>query len=198
MPTRAAFARTGPLVRRSPSSSLLCSPPTPLLLRPRLRSRSLSAYLDVDGVLVGGARIHSRAVLRGLVTGPPLRRIWSRRDMGLPGSWAVLFARAVIHDSAGRAAVWPWRRRRYCLREIQNPRRPEAWIFRSWLTRPTCSRTYASPAGVSLLTSQGSLPACPARLWPDGICTRWTTYRISTRSPPPPSLRTSLAWSHVE
>ena len=104
MPTRAAFARTGPLVRRSPSSQLVCSPPTPLLLRPRLRSRSLSAYLDVDGVLVGGVRIHSRAVPRGLVTGSPLRRISSRRDMGLPGSWAILFARAVIHDSAGRAA----------------------------------------------------------------------------------------------
>jgi hypothetical protein len=47
----------------------------------------------------------SRATLGVLFTGSPLRRVSSRRDMGLPGSWAVLFARAVINDSAGRTAV---------------------------------------------------------------------------------------------
>ena len=31
-------------------------------------------------------------------------------------------------------------------------------------------------------TAQGSLPACRAQLWPGGIRTRWTTYRISERN----------------
>jgi hypothetical protein len=65
----------------------------------------LRAYLDVDGVLVDDGRIHSPIVLRDLVTGFPLRRSLSRRDMGLPGSWAVLFVRAVVHDSAGCTGV---------------------------------------------------------------------------------------------
>ena len=89
--TRAAFARTGPLScvpRRHRSYSALR---LPCLLRPWLCSRSLRAYLDVDDVLVDDGRIHSPIVLRDLVTGFPQSRSLSRRDMGLPGSWAILF-----------------------------------------------------------------------------------------------------------
>jgi hypothetical protein len=35
--------------------------------------------------------------VQGLVTGSPIRRSLSWRDEGLPGYWAVLFVRAVVH-----------------------------------------------------------------------------------------------------
>ena len=97
--------------------------------------------------------------VRGLVTGSPFRRSLSWRDEGLPGYWAVLFARAVVIDPAGcaarlahsrRAAPWP---SGWC-----KPWAPGIqYLFVATYRRPTRSRAYAStsPLPGSL---QGSLP----------------------------------------
>ena len=50
------------------------------------------------------------------------------------------------------------------------------------IPQPARWRTYASPEPMLPRTAQGLLPACRAQLWPGGIRTRWTTYRISERN----------------
>jgi hypothetical protein len=75
----------------------------------------------------------------------------------------------------------------------------------SALGKPTVSRLYSRGPRLrapthhprtSLPPKQGSLPACRAGLWPDGIRTRWTTSRNFVIHRMSHSFPTSLAWSH--
>ena len=104
--TRAAFAPPGPgaipvpRLHRSYAALRL-----PRLRRPRLWFPSPSAYPDAGAVLCGLARMRPRTAA-SLTLGdldhrrPRHRRLFSRRDEGLPGSWAVLFARAAANHPA--------------------------------------------------------------------------------------------------
>lgn len=85
----------------SPVSQLLCSPPTPLLLRPSLWFPSRAAYPEAGSFLVRLAHAPADA---------PASEIWVRvsvllpafswRARALPGFWVVLFAPAAIQDPA--------------------------------------------------------------------------------------------------
>ena len=62
-------------------------------------------------------------------------------------------------------------------------------------TRPTRSRTYASPSTLPS-PAQDSLPAGRAHPWPGGLRTRWMTNKVSWGHRIPQFPSTSLAWSH--
>ena len=69
-PTRAAFARLGPRATRSPVSSLLCDPPTPCPLRPRLRFPLPVTSLDAGACSVPrGPTARAPATCRASETG---------------------------------------------------------------------------------------------------------------------------------
>ena len=117
MPTRAAFARPGPVVSRSPSSSLLCSPPTPLPpsasamvplafgLPRRGRCSSRVTRASTDARPSGsGHRLPAAPVLFEERHGPPRflgRPLHARRDQTL----RRLRRRLANHD-ADAAAFW--------------------------------------------------------------------------------------------
>ena len=90
---------------RSPTSPLVCSPPTPCLLWPRLRFPLPVAYLAA-----GASSVPLRPTTRALANvscvgdgSPALRAtgVSSRRGEGLPGYGAVLFVRAMVEHPAG-------------------------------------------------------------------------------------------------
>ena len=186
--------------QRSPASTLLCSPPTPLppsaaapvpLARglPRL-GRFFLAAPCVHPRTRGASEIGLRVSVR-LPGVPP------RRDRGLPGYLAVLFARAAVHDPAGCVASLPDEGDdAAAFRTVENPGHP-GLPFRGCATRGSGrSRTYASTAMLPP-PQQGSLPAWRAHLWPDGACTRRTApefHGVIAYSPP---FGPGLAWSHL-
>ena len=116
-------------------------------------------------VLAGRACPCGRAARRRRVTGSPQHRVPSRRSEDLPGSWAVLFVRAVVEHPAGYDSSLPLPLfeeihgravvafRKFSPLGIRNGIASEAAVPR--LTR---SRAYASPAPLPG-PSQGSLPA---------------------------------------
>ena len=91
---------------RSPTSQLVCSPPTPLLpsasasVVPCLRPTSLRT-LVLCPARAGSACARGRAARRSAVTGSPWLRSSVEEEKGLPGFWVVLFVRAVVEDPAG-------------------------------------------------------------------------------------------------
>ena len=104
----------------SPTSSLVCSPPTPCPHGPRLWFPLPMASLDA-----GASSVPLRPTTRALANvscvgdgSPALRStgVSSRRGEDLPGSWTVLFVRAMVEHPAGYApllahfaqrALWP-------------------------------------------------------------------------------------------
>jgi hypothetical protein len=99
------------------------------------------------------------------ITGSPYNRNFPRRDKGLPGYWAVLFARAVVQHPAGSAPSSPL----LLFEKIHggnaiafaNNRTlgiRNAIVFEATYPRPTRSRAYASLISLPR-PSQGSLPA---------------------------------------
>jgi hypothetical protein len=93
----------------SPTSSLLCSPPTPCPHRPRLRFPLPVAYLDAGACSVP-LRPTTRALANVSCVGdgsPALRKTGngSRRGEGLPGYGTVLFIRAMVEHPAGYAPL---------------------------------------------------------------------------------------------
>ena len=103
--TRAALAQPDPGVtpfpdvtaRMQPSDSL---PPWATALVPLAGAfprcgRFFCAY-EADDTCA-----RERVVRRRRITGSPQDRDWLRRGEGLPGSWAVLFVRAVVEHPAG-------------------------------------------------------------------------------------------------
>lgn len=92
---------------RSPTSRLICSPPTPSLpsasapVVPCLRPTSLRALLLCRQGRPATCASREHAARRRWVAGSPWAGLFTRRSEGLPGFWAVLFARAAVEDSAG-------------------------------------------------------------------------------------------------
>jgi hypothetical protein len=90
--------------RCSPTSTLLCRPPTPCPHQPWLRFPWPVADLDAGACSMPGGRRHVPLQTRRAsetITGSPRGRHVSRRGEGLPGAWAVLFVRAMVEHPAG-------------------------------------------------------------------------------------------------
>jgi len=116
---------------RSPTSPLVCSPPTPCLLWPRLRFPLPVAYLAA-----GASSVPLRPTTRALANvscvgdgSPALRAtgVSSRRGEGLPGYGAVLFVRAMVEHPAGYQPLSPKKTLAgagCCLQVKQDPRHP--------------------------------------------------------------------------
>jgi hypothetical protein len=101
-----------------------------------------------------------RVVRRRRLTGSPPHRDVSRRGEGLPGSWAVLFMRAIVEHPAGYASLLAQLTQR-SLWPSRHPARSASGKTRGFGAAcpwPTRSHTYASPALLPRL-SQGLLPA---------------------------------------
>ena len=95
--------------------------------------------------------------------------------MGLPGYWVVFFMRAAtMTPRPVRSSSRPLSRTALLSSGSASPWTPDFSYFRGCTQRLTCSRAYAStpPLPTAL---QGSLLTRRARLWSDGIRTRWTT-----------------------
>jgi len=103
------------------------------------------------------ARKH--VVRRRRVTGAPRHRDWSRRGEGLPGSWAILFVRAMVEHPAGDVPLLAQFSQGSLLPSGNSaPSASGKSIgFGAAFPWPTRSRAYASPALFRRL-SQGSLP----------------------------------------
>jgi hypothetical protein len=110
-PSRRSHQHGPPLLGRvqvspcSPTSSLVCSPPTPCPHQPRLRFPLPVASLDAGAcsVPMGADDTCARHVPCVGDGSPALRStgVSSRRGEGLPGYGAVLFVRAMVEHPAG-------------------------------------------------------------------------------------------------
>jgi hypothetical protein len=110
-PSRRSHQHGPPLLGRvqvspcSPTSSLVCSPPTPCPHQPRLRFPLPVAYLDAGAcsVPMGADDTCARHVPCVGDGSPALRStgVSSRRGEGLPGYGAILFVRAMVEHPAG-------------------------------------------------------------------------------------------------
>src|SRR5262245_52229623 len=101
-----------------------------------------------------------RVVRRRRVTGSPPDRHVSRRGEGLPGSWTVLFVRAMVEHPAGYVPLLA----HLTQRSLLPSENPASWAsgksrgFGAAAPRPTRSHAYASPIPLRR-PSQGVLPA---------------------------------------
>ena len=89
---------------RSPTSTLLCSPPTPCLRRPRLRFPLPVAYLDASACSVPCGRRHVRSPNVSCVGdgSPALRKTgMSRGEARASRCLGRLFVRAMVEHPAG-------------------------------------------------------------------------------------------------
>ena len=92
---------------RSPTSQLVCSPPIPSLpsawapVVPCLRPTSLRALVLCRRRRPAARATRGHAARRRSVVGSPWAGLFTWRNEGLPGFWAVLFVRAVVEDPAG-------------------------------------------------------------------------------------------------
>src|SRR5712692_9783293 len=169
-PFRSSHRHGPPLLGRvqglpcSPTSLLLCSPPTPCPLGPRLRFPLPVAYLVASACSVPLGPT-TRAPANVSCVGdhsPALRQtgMSSRKGEGLPGYEAILFVRAMVEHPAGygpllaqitQRSLWP----------SSNPALSasgKAIGFGAAFPWPARSHAYASPSPF-LKPSQGLLPA---------------------------------------
>ena len=148
---------------RSPTSTLLCSPPTPSSpsaaapVSPRQRPTSVRRTCSSPPHRCPRQPVQRR---RYFYPGSPSAGSLPRRNEGIPGAWAILFVRAVVVDPAGcnrpspaLGAVTVVFRRSKALDTRKDL--PISWLH---YPRPTRSRTYASPNPLPS-PAQGSLPA---------------------------------------
>jgi hypothetical protein len=149
----------------SPMSLLVCSPPTPCPLGPRLWFPLPVASLDAGACAVpreaDDTCARTRVVRRRRIAGSPQSRGVSRRGEGLPGDGAILFVRALVEHPAGYSPLLAHKKPAGggCgLRVIQAPRHPGSRGFGAAFPWPTRSQAYASPRPF-LTPSQGWLPA---------------------------------------
>lgn len=185
---------------RSPTSTLLCRPPTPS--SPSAAAPVVPRQRPTPARRSCSSPPHRRLRLpvqrrRHFYPGSPLAGSVPRRDKGLPGAWAILF-RACRSPRPRRVRCAP---RPVTVRSPSpsGPPRPSAPGMHSIsglsYPRPTRSRAYASPKPLPS-PAQGSLPAGRAHPWPGGVRTRWMTNKVSWCHRIRQSSSTSLAWSH--
>ncbi len=96
---------------RSPTSLLVCSPPTPSFpsasadVAPRLQlllgPTSSRALVLCRRRRPAACASREHAARRRWIVGSPRAGLFTRRSEGLPGFWAVLFVRAAVEDPAG-------------------------------------------------------------------------------------------------
>ena len=140
-----------------------------------------SARTLVLCLAAGNPCVRRRIARRRFVSGSPHCRSIPRRNVGLPGSWAVLFLRAKVVHPAGCSLPSPTSLAgRPLLPSGKSAPSASGMVinFVAAVPRPARSRAYASPAALPR-PSQGSLPVGAVTPSPDGFRTRWTTYRIS-------------------
>jgi hypothetical protein len=129
--TRAAFARPVPGASRSPTSQLVCGPPTP-------RSHRWPASVSLAGRLprcgrfffasvAGGSCARERAARRRLLSGSPFRRsvrgeTWASQ---VPGSSSSCVPWSYTPPDAAFPRLLPYREDRCCLQVEQSPGHPE-------------------------------------------------------------------------
>ena len=188
---------------RSPTSTLVCGPPTPPF--PSTSSSGLPsplAYLGADACSAPcGRRLVPSAYeprVGDSLSGSPWCRFLPRRNVGLPGSWVILFLRAVVVHPAGCDLPSP-------LPLSGRPPSPSGktapWAsgmtWFSWplshgphARAPTHRRPRRRNRRKARYRSRRLAPS------PDGFRTCWMTYRISWAHRITHSLRTSLSWSH--
>ena len=168
---------------RSPTSTLLCSPPTP-------SSPSAAAPVVPRQRLprCGGLVLHRR-------TGASADRC-NAGDISTPAPHQPALSRG---DTRGSQVPGPSSSCVPCSTTPPGATAPRPSLgavavafrlsntlgtlesrFLSWLhgSRPTRSRTYASPNPLPF-PAQGSLPAGRAHPWPGGFRTRWMTNKVS-------------------
>ena len=143
MPTRTAFADPGPALGRSPASTLLRGPPTPLFHRRPLRFPSTVACHGAGACSLPAARAPTGARRAGALPRRRSQTGLSRGDFGasqVTGSSSCV--RAPVKHPAGRADASPLasRRRPCCLRWLKGPSAPECQPFRG---RYPAARTLA-------------------------------------------------------
>jgi hypothetical protein len=186
----------------SPTSSLVCSPPTPCLHRPPLRFPLLAAYLVAGAYAVpheaDDTCARKRVVRRRRVTDSPHSRNVFEERRGPPRlrgrplpyvPWSNTPPDTILSLPRSHAGDGG------CLRVIQDPRHPGSRGFGAAFPWPARSPAYASPTPF-LQPSQGWLPAGRAHPWPGGFRTRWMTNNISWRTCVLQSQLTHMAWSH--
>ena len=169
-PFRSSHRHGPPLLGRvqgcpcSPTSSLVCSPPTPCLPRPPLRF-PLWWPTSWRALVLCLMRPTSRAPAHVPCVGdgsPALRStgMSARRGEGLPGYRAILFVRAVVEHPAGYGPLLAQHAgSHYCLRcHPALSASGKTLGFGAAVPRPARSRAYASPMAF-LPPSQGWLPA---------------------------------------
>jgi hypothetical protein len=186
--------------RRSPTSSLLCSPPTPCPRRPRLRLPVPVASLVAGASSVPYGRRHVRPptcraseTMHRLSVTPAFLRGEARASQGTgPSSSCVPWSTTPpeTSPSSPTRAGNGW-----CLRVHQDPRHPGSRGVGAAVPRPARSRASASPMAL-LLPSHGWRPAGRAHPEPGGFRTRWMTHNISWRTCVLQSQLTHRAWSH--
>ncbi len=148
----------------SPTSSLLCSSPTPYPLGPRLQfPLPVASLVASAGSVPRGPTTHAPANVSCVGDhAPALRKTGrsSRKGEGLPGYEAILFVRAMVEHPAGygpllaqitQRSLWP----------SSNPARSASGKDRGFgaaFPWPTRSHAYASPSPF-LKPSQGWLAA---------------------------------------
>jgi hypothetical protein len=121
-------------------------------------------YPDVDGLLCASRAddtcAHQRAVRRRRLTGSPQNRDMSRRGEGLPGYWAILFARARVEHPAGYPPLLALQTQGsvVAFAFVQDARHPGKLGFGAAFLWPARSHAYASPPSFRR-PSQGLLPA---------------------------------------
>ena len=167
---------------RSPTSTLLCSPPTPSSpsaaapVVPRQRPTSVRRL-----VLHRRTGAPANRCNAGDISTPAPRKpaLYPRKNEGIPGAWAILFVRAVVLDPAGCDHPSPVLGEvAVAFRRVNTLGTRKHVSFVATYPRPTRSRAYASPNPLPS-PAPGSLPAGRAHPWPGGFRTRWMTNKVS-------------------
>ena len=168
---------------RSPTSTLLCSPPTPSSPFGRRSGRpSPAAYPGAEVLFFTAAPVPplTGATPETFLPRLPISRLSTRGDTRVsqvpgPSSSCVPWSydpAGCDHPSPvlGEVAV--------AFRRVNTLGTRKHVSFVATYPRPTRSRAYASPNPLPS-PAQGSLPAGRAHPWPGGFRTRWMTNKVS-------------------
>ena len=190
---------------RSPTSTLVCSPPTPCLLRPWLRFPLPTAYLaagassvprgpttralaNVSCVGDGSPALRKTGMGRGAARSPPVK----------PGDyWAVLFVRAMVEHPAGYAPLLAHLTERLLWPSGNSAPWASGKVRGFGAATPGPTRSHASASPRPFLTRR---KACyrrgRAHPSPGGFRTPWTTHKVSWSYYRLQFPLTHRAWSH--